>query len=426
VNQFPLLTINAEQSFFKTVISFVENSCLALGFGQEESLALTLATEEIFFYLTKNNHGCTVSIGCNSKTYYMDISLTFDAESFNPRAFNLTSNIDIGDEASLDELGLLIAGRSVDHFTMEENGSEIVISLHKYREYPKSSLPEKYPNSIEKWEISTPELQEVKIFVDFLHKPAHDGKLPFFFKYPGMVADMLKEGNINALLLKGRDGVIAGGLLWQKLSPGTIEFFGPYLFGQNDSEIKGYDLVDKFLEKVGKSDCRGLMCRYPSEFLPEKYFEIIGKFGENNIYFRQLREDLGTTSWIHPAIKEYLSQEYSRLFLPRNINLVKKEGELIRKYSVISSELKPSVGSVVLHPLIFGTDFCDNIKKHLILFETEKYVNIFFQLDLGNSHHSYFVPELLDNGFKPIFILPYGGKGDILFLQRVNSNSKEV
>ncbi|MCK5098254.1 MAG: hypothetical protein KAR45_09120, partial [Desulfobacteraceae bacterium] len=356
MKKFPLLEIPAKISFLPVAVSFVENTCLGSGFGKKETTALVLATEEIFVYLNKYNHGTIISICCKSKKYLMELSLKFDSKNFNPRAFNLTTNVDVEDEASLDEMGLLIAGRMVDGFTMEEEAETISITLQKYRMYEQTSVPKYSPESLAAWSVASPDRMETKILTELMHQSGKEKDFPFYFQSSGMIADMKEVFDLNVLIIKDHKNTIAGGLFWQEQSEQTIEMFGPYVYGQTDSEKMGCDLIDKCLEVIGKEKYKGLLCRYYGDFFPETYFEIVGNLSGKNIYFRELHEDPGSYSWIHPRLKDYIANECTKLFLPRNIMTIDDDYEAFKLFSVISSKLNRSSGSVTMCPFIIGKD----------------------------------------------------------------------
>lgn len=423
MKKFPLLEIPTEMSFLPVAVSFVENTCAGLGFGKKETTALVLATEEIFVYLNKHNNGTIISVCCKSKKYLMELSLKFDSKNFNPRAFNLTTDVDVDDDVSLDEMGLLIASRMVDEFTMEEEAEKIIITVQKYRIYQQTSVRKYFPEPLDTWSVESPDRMETKILTDLILQSNKEHDFPFYFQSSGMVADMQEVFDINILIIKDHKNMIAGGLFWQELSEQTIEMFGPYIHGQKDSEKMSCDLIDKCLEVIGKERYKGLLCRYYGDGFPETYFEIVGNFSGKNIYFRELHEDTGSYSWIHPRLKDYIADEYKKLFLPRNIMTIDDDYDSFKQFSVISSKLNRSSGSVTMHPFVFGKDFSENIKNHISLFKSEKYKGILFQLDLGYSQHSYWIPALLDNGFLPVLLLPYGGKGDLLIMEKLNQNT---
>ena len=134
MSKHPVLTLTADHSLLPVAASFVESTCKSSGFGQKETMALMFAAEEIFTYLSQFNKGVVMILSCQPKAYQMELTLKFDAQTFNLRAFNLTSSVDVTDESSLDVMGLIIASKMVDRFFMEQSGSNIQITFIKYRD----------------------------------------------------------------------------------------------------------------------------------------------------------------------------------------------------------------------------------------------------------------------------------------------------
>ena len=422
LDNFSELKIESQNRFLNTVVSFVENIFLAFGFTDKESLVLTLAAEEVFAYVSKNSKKSDITITCSSNKYYMDLTFKCPEAAFNPRAFNISFSIQEDDEDSLSELGILIASRMTDSFNMSKDGSYSIISFQKYHIYDKAIPPKDISLSSSSWKVTTPETEEVKILINLINSENITKKLPFFFQYPQMVADMYEVGDIKAIVVNSDNGAIAGGIFWKTMSLGTVEIFGPFLYTKNNSKDIAVKLVEEVLEKLGKSNFNGIMCRYYNHNFPTNLFEEIGSLGSSKIYFRQLCEDTGTTSWIHSSLQKYLQQQYKQLFLPRNINIVEDIPKPTNDYSVIITDFQHTNSNIIMQPMVFGKDIVDNLKKHLLVFEKEKqYQSIFFQLDLGISKDLYFIPALLECGFKPVSIIPYGKKGDLLILQKMQT-----
>jgi len=274
MNKHPMLTICADHDFLQVVLSFVENTCSGYKLGKRETTALVLAAEEVFAYLSQHNGGTMITLECRPKPYLMEMTLKFNAQTFNVMAFNLTSSVDFKDESSLDKMGLLLASRMVDRFSMNQAGPAIHMSFLKYRNYPEKGVVNYHPAPL----------------------------------------------------------------------------------------------------------------------------------------------DPGSGAWVHPALEKKIRDQYNTLFLPRNILAVAQDMEPSSPHSVISSEMNRSSDSVVMHPLIFGKDTLENLGDHLSLFKSEGYKEISFQLDLGQSDQTGWVPSLIEHDFIPELLLPYGGKGDLLIM----------
>lgn len=228
----PVLTITAELAFLPVAVSFVKKICQGYGFSQKETTALVLAAEEIFVYLNKLNPGTMISISCCSKPYLMELTLEFSAENFNLRAFNLTSTVDVENESSLDELGLLIAGRMVDSFSMNQTGEKIHMSLMKYMGYKKAAAIGYTPGPLVSRTIDRPDPLEVRMVAGMIHESESMADLPFFFKTPLMVVDMHESGDLAALILKDRQNTVAGGFSGSASTAIPLKFWGPIFMGR--------------------------------------------------------------------------------------------------------------------------------------------------------------------------------------------------
>ena len=71
-------------------------------------------------------------------------------------------------------------------------------------------------------------------------------------------------------------------------------------------------------------------------------------------------------------------------------------------------------GQVVLTALWVGDDATAVLKQHVTALRQAGFSEIIFQLDAGESSQAILSPALLDSGFVPQYILPWGGKGDVL------------
>ncbi|HOP48955.1 MAG TPA: hypothetical protein PK874_14980 [Desulfobacteraceae bacterium] len=423
------LSLMASPDFTPLAMAFVEKAAFGLKLGQAEALSLTLATEEIFSYLCRvAMPDQPVEIRCSSGGYYVKADFIFSAEDFNMRAFNVTATVSFDDEASLEEMGLLIASRSVERFYVsEEKDNRMRLTLIKEKAYPEGislDVPEVKP--FMEFSIREPDPDELKLFV-MLVKHYYQGQItPNAFKYPGKVVDMVDGGEYQGALAIGKGGEVGGGIIWRWSGLKTIECFGPYIFNQAYDSPMANDLLETCLGSIAKTHAVGLINLFPTHDLPGKYFEPLGTLkiftsrdqsSSVTAYFRQMQEDPGTSVWSPPELEEFLQREYKRLFFPRQILPARDLGEMKSPFSVLSAEVDRSQDMVTLRPIRSGTDAYRNLSDHLSLFSRESIYNIFFEMDLGRPWESEFVPGLLKSGFKPKLVMPYAGKGDIVIFQ---------
>ena len=429
-NREVLLSVAADSVFLPLVTSFVENGAIGLGLGRAEAMSLTLATEEIFSYLCRiASPDEMVEIRCSGGGYYVRAVFLFSVEDFNMRAFNLTTTVSVDDEASLEEMGLLIASRTVERFqVVKERGKGVQLTLIKEKKYP-SSHEEAVPKARPLKEFSIqeePNPEEIKLLALLVSGHYQDLITPDFFEYPGKLADMVESGECRAAMALAPDGHLGGGIIWRWMGLKTLECFGPYLFNQDPDSSIPEALLENCLGAIAKTHAVGLINRYPTDDLPKEHFEPLGSLTIFNkdgstasltAYFRQMQEDPGTAVWSHPELEGFLQGEFSRLVLPREIRLVKDLGETKPRFSVLSTEFDRSQNMVTLRPIRPGMDAGTNLANHLKLLNRESLLSVFFEMDLAEPWHTDFTPALLKHGFTPRLVLPYAGKSDMVIFQ---------
>lgn len=431
------MRVPADVAFLPLATAFVEKAGRGLGLGRSEALALTLATEELFSYLCGLvSPEQEVGIRCVSGGYYVRADFDFPVQDFNMRAFNLTARVSVEDEASLQEMGLLIAARSVDRFqVVEQPGHGVQLTLIKEKAYPDVEHEERAPSvqALDAFSIRTPDAEELKLFVVLVEQryPAH--LMPRAFRYPGKVVDMVDGGEYRAVVAVGPAGEIGGGILWHWIGQKTVECYGPYLFNQKSESGMGRELLDACLGSIARTPVVGLINRFPTDALPREYFESLGSVhvfrqGEDapallEASFRQMQEDPGTSIWCHADLEPFLRETYQRLVLPRNIRLVRDLGEAKSTHSVLSADVDRSQHTVTLRPTRTGADIGENLAGHIRLFEQDARTSLFFEMDTARPWHAEFTPALLANGFFPRLVLPYAGEGDLVIFQRAEGGA---
>ncbi len=425
-----LLRVPAGESFLPLVTSFVEKIALILGLAKAEALSLTLATEEVFLHLCRVilPQGGDVEVDCLSGGYHVRVDFRFPARDFNLRAFNLTATVSVADEAALEEMGLVLASRSVDRFQLtRQEGQGLRLRLIKEKAYPADNAEGPLTSrALTKFSVRAPQPEEMKIFSPLAKKYYQGQIIPNFFHYPGKLVDMMRGGEYSAAVALGPAGEIGGGILWHGSGPRMVECFGPYLFNQDAGSSIAGALLEACIGAIAKTPAVGLINRFPTPEFPRQQFESLGSVlvhtadeppRQQTAWFRQLHEDLGSITWAHPALEGFLKKEYQRLVLPRDIRLLRDAGEGRSQNSVLSAEFDRLNGQVTLHPVWPGADMETNVAQHLKLLKQEGLRNIFFLVDLGQAWQADFAPALLQNGFLARLVLPYAGEGDLVVFQ---------
>jgi len=418
-----------DMTYFSLAISFVEESATAFGLDASDLIKLRLACEEIFVYLSESDQiNKAITIEAENGVYYTGIKFLFDGRNFDPHAFNLTANISFDTEADLEQMGLIIASRSVEKLYMLHDAREgFGVGLIKEKSYPRVIKEGITPvKPLTHYSIISPDSETLKIFVrhTLSHYPNH--LFPADFFYPGKIADMVTSDRYHMLIASDGQGTTAGGIVWRIAGGGMIEIYGPYLFNQPEEFHMAEALVNHLLMAVAKTDAVCLVNVFATPELPKGYFELLGSLdfllpdGEKQLwpfYYRYHKEDPGSQVWAHPDLLPFLHETYKRLFFARNILQTNYEGEKRPPHAVLFPRFDRSQNFVRLKAAWDGTDFPDILGRHIQIFKTENMLNILFEIDLGHAWQANLAPALIEHHFVPKMILPYAGTGDIVFFQ---------
>lgn len=418
------LDISLEPRYLHLLTGFVEEAARAQGLGTGEALALTLAAEEIFSYLTGGPaYGRELRVECRGCLFQVTLDILFATTDLDLRLFNLTSRVEVTGEELPPAIGLLIAAREVDRLRLRHESGLFRLTLSKDKVYPPLEAGPPPPPARPASACRAPDAAELYLLLQGVNANS-PGMLPADFDRPAKVADMLAAGACRALIAVDAAGRIGGGLLWQGRGERLVECFGPYLFGQPATTAQL--LLDHLLAALARQPGHGLLNRYPASLLPPGYFEVLGarkhyyggdRIADIPVYYRHLLEDLGALTWTHPALRPYLEAEYRRLAFARDLVAV-GEGVLSQSpYSVLTVAFNRLADEVTLTPVWWGRDAPENLVRHLEMLRGEGLNNLFFQMDLGHAWQTLFTPAVLAAGFRPTVLLPHAGKGDLLLFQ---------
>lgn len=396
------------------VVSCVEQSAYAFGLKRQEGLPLALAAEEIFSFLAAQAEKKeTMSLSCCFRGYYVEAIFKFASRALPMKSLNITATVSAEDEKSLEDMGLLLAARSVDYlrFATDEEGN---MALHfiKEKEYPEILTGQSYPNLLRESSFQIVDSQP-ELLKQFAARVVNTyGKnVPSFFYFPGKLVDMVASGEYGVVLLMDEKSNIGGGMLW-KLGSKMVEAYGPYLFLEQPQLAQ--DLIEGCLGKIARTQAVCLVIRDSTPQAPSEYFEPLG----NKALYRQLGEDNGAVAFVHPSLISFLENSYQDLFLPREVQEVEYQGERISPYSVFASQIDRKANKVVLSTLWVGADAEENLLEHVRALKQEGITNLLFELDAGVPEQAILGPALLTAGFVPIMVLPWGGRGDIIIFEQ--------
>lgn len=424
------LNLDLNEAYVPVVLDFAEGCTKAFNLTDGDAARVRLACEEVFSHLCSvAKTGSKVAIEARNEIYQMEIAFLFKADSFDPYAFNLTADVK-PEEEQMDGIGLLIASRSVDRFSIRHSRFDgLSLVLTKGKTYPPYQDGSHKIPPLKGFIVRRPDSEMAKGFARTGVGHYDDLSFPPLFRTPARMVDMLSHGDYGALVATGtgtQGAEVGGGIVWRPVGKAMIEFYGPYVFDQSQREGMAQALVDGLLASIAKTDATGIFGRCTTPDLPGQYFEPLGaiEYGAGKdaarlttFHYRQLKEDEGAHVWADPLLKPFLQEAYQRLFLPREIMETAFEGETVNPHSVVSVEFDRQRDSATLRPVWDGVDRARNIGGHVRMLKEEGLNSIFFELDLGSPWQAKMAPALYENGFTPVLLLPYAGQVDLVIFQ---------
>lgn len=423
------MTIAAVKDFLPAVTQYVETAALFFGLGRNESLNLRLAAEEIFSYLCDRVcRGKPVEVVCSGGLFFARVEFHFSVSTLDMGALNLTTSVSLAGEEDMAQMGLVIASRTVDRLFISTSAQEAVaLAIEQDKAYPAAAGGDfRTVNAKGALIVEIPDAESLRRLAVQAGSCPSDPLRPAFFSYPGKLADMITSGHCHALVAKDASGTIAGGLLYRSLTEKIVEVFSPCLFDPSRADEVAGLLLEACIAKTVRTKAVGLVgltglpvsLRGQFETLGEMTYEVDdAKPIKNPAYCRLLSEDPGCQVWTHPFLRAYLEEEYSRLFLARDIRDVSDMGETLAGPSIFSTEIRREKSEARLRPLWPGGDLADNLARHVALCKSESLKNVFFVVDLGVSWHARLAPVLMNSSFKPRMIIPFAGQADLVIFQ---------
>jgi len=426
LNQSVLLELHADMAWIPLVQAVVEQAVPVLGLDRSKTLRLTMAVEEIVSHLARTAAGTKISFSLKPCTWNVLAEFSFRADPSDLWAMNLATKPNLSDPDNLDHLGLLLASRTVDRFTLHLEGEVVNLTLRQDGSYPSvTSVPAERIRSKGKLTIApAPEPALIKaacVRAVNLYTARNNHTA---FSMPGKMADMVVQKDMDIALALDETGALAGMICWHALSEKGVGFFGPYVFCQEEQAAAL--LTEHLIQSVARTKAMGLFSELASPELVTNEFESLGQASfiqsadnrfQLDVWYRHLGEDMGASVWAHPAMVPFLTAAYGRLVLMRDIRETKGFGETLPERSVFSTQLRPELGEATLLPMVTGADAKDCIARHVETLCMENFLNIFFKLDLAFGWQAALGGVLMEKGFVPKYVLPHGGRSDLVVFQ---------
>jgi hypothetical protein len=423
------LTVPLSLDIVHLVTGAVDQAALVFGFQDEERDRCILGVEEVFVYLaSKEGRETDITVRILDGGYYLQVTLVFPPISFPVQVLNITAVNDPQNQSSFADVGIFIAARITDRFLLnQDNVKETIVHLifeKKYPEFMETLEPPTLDTVPELFLVSPGTNEEIKQAAARVFS-TYTSHAPDFFRFPGKVVDMVRSGEYRMVLASDRKGCVFGCLLWRK-GKNLIEAFGPFLFISH--RTLGEDLVRYTLESLGRSGAVCMIIRDPTPQAPMSWFEELPCLMDFYIrdtwifscmkewrapLYRQLEEDTGAVVIVHPDLTPAVRTWYDIMALPRTVISASPAGEQPGDYSSFTVKIDKNSGKAVISSRTIGKDASVVLSAHLALLLDQGYSDISYEMDMSDENEPYIYPGLINAGFRPIYILPWGDHGDI-------------
>ncbi len=406
-------------------VSFAETAAKMAALAERETVLLALGVEELFMALCKTMEGSPVEILFRDCRFAVEIIFRFRQPPPDLKVFNITSRPGHDTDEDLENIGLFLASRASDQFDIRKlNGECWEIMLRKERQYPTSESPEcTKRQTIAKWKISlSPSSPSVKTLSDLIALDYRSAQFPEEFTPAGRLLDKIASGDYGAIIAEDKNGAVAGGLIWRTTESHLVECFGPYIGEAAERERLAIELCEAVTALFGRSGHNGMILYAPVPPPLDAGFETAGSIetSECAIWagYRMMKEEFGSIAYIASGLLQYYTERSAAMALAREIKDYRDDGETGDGLTLFASRLNRSAGLAQLKPLLTGKDADSVLKEHLELLDHSGYLTTVCLLDTGRPFDSLLVPHLISRGFCPVMLVPWGGIGDIIHLQR--------
>lgn len=391
------------------------------GFDELRAGQLRLAAEEVIAHLAPLLAGQLIHVALTTTATGLALQFTFPDQRTDLRHFNLTTDRAEYQAADGDAagLGLYLAARVVDDFSLELAGGRATITLRHDRPFP--TVAPLAPPTLWAGEpalvatLSDDLLQLACAQTLAAYQPADYAPL---VATPARLAALIAGGGYEALVATDAAGRVAGWLYWTVLNAKSARFYGPYVFGDRNPATAQL-LCEGLLARLGKTAVQAVFAGQATAQVPAALFECLQFPGPTprRLLFRQIHEDTGAVVRCPPAFRDLLARIYDELFLIRELVPAPGPESLPAGHSVLGVELDRPRGRATLCPLLPGADLAANIAAHVALLRREGLSQVQARCDLHHGWQATVAGLLGAGGFVPVGLEPGAGAGDILLLE---------
>ena len=422
------LSIELIPTGMPVAVAFAEQAAKAAGLETSAAAMLALSTEELFMSLCNSIPERTIILGFKDRRHAVDLTFFVPQPPPDLGIFNITSRPDHATEEGLAGMGLYLASRACDQFSVrrQPNGGWEIL-LRKERSYPRQETTSTENSTIvTDWRITSDAGPEpLKQLSQLIGRRYSACQFPEEFTPSGRLLDKLAGGHYGAVVAEAVDGRLAGGMIWHIGNNRIVHCFGPYLTETMNNEQLSIELCEKLTELFGRSERLGLLIQSPLPLPPAAGFEASGSVitpsGELWCGYRMLTEEFGAVAVVAEELLPFYEHLSNSMALARNLRPYRDSGESGDGTTLFATRLNRVGAMAHLRPLLVGRDAGMVLEDHLRLLDSERFSAVYCQLDTGRPYDALLAPHLLKQGFSPRILVPWGGSGDLILLFRAGA-----
>lgn len=406
-------------------VGFVEAVAKTAGLAETEARLLALSTEELFLALCSSMPGVSINLLCLDRRHAVDLLFQIPQPPPDLRIFNITARLDHDSEQGLAEMGLYLAARACDQFGIRQlplGGWEIMV--RKERSYPSLSAQQLIPLNQSSGLVltTTPPTEALKQLSLLIAERYTPCQFPEEFTPAGRLLDKLASGEYGAVLALDQQQSLAGGLIWHTENGRIVECFGPYLNIVEGQEALAAALCEKVVEQFGRSERLGLVLYAPQQPPLAAGFESAGSLQTPTATvwagYCMLAEEFGARASVPAELLPFYTDRCNEMALARSVVSSHNDGESGDGLTLFATRLNRTSSMARLTPLLVGRDAAATLAEHLDLLDREQFKAVYCSIDTGRPFDALLAPHLLQNGFSPCLLVPWGGNGDLIHLHR--------
>ena len=287
-----------------------------------------------------------------------------------------------------------------------------------------------YPDEVQSSRSSTfaevrhPNPEELRVFLSGVRASFPVPVCPANFSQPERILAMLEDECCGVVVAFGTDDEVLGGLLWRPHNENVVTCSGPFVLHPSQTRDIEKALFDHLMLHLARTSVSGVVLTPPSSLDTNQFDRLgqarwCGRDGEKldlQFYYRYLKEDTGSVVSVHPKVEAFVNEFYDRLALPREVVVV--EPEIPEVGAALAADLDTGSQWASIRLLQPGTGLEEKIELNLKLLKKHGFFNVWAELEMSFDWQAILVPPLLAAGFRPAFILPQGGRGDLLVMTR--------